>query len=68
MRLIAFAGVAALVAAAPVFAQSGEAEFRATYKELVETNTALSAGRCTLAAERMAARLRAAGFPHPIST
>jgi acetylornithine deacetylase/succinyl-diaminopimelate desuccinylase-like protein len=63
MRLTAFAGVAAMMAAAPVFAQSGEAEFRATYKELVETNTTLSAGSCTLAAERMAARLRAAGFP-----
>jgi len=40
-----------------------EAGFRATYKELVETNTTLSVGSCTLAAERMAARLRAAGFP-----
>jgi acetylornithine deacetylase/succinyl-diaminopimelate desuccinylase-like protein len=39
-----------------------EAAFRATYKELVETNTTLSAGSCTLAAERMAARLKAAGF------
>jgi acetylornithine deacetylase/succinyl-diaminopimelate desuccinylase-like protein len=37
--------------------------FRATYKELVETNTTLSAGSCTLAAERMAARLKAAGYP-----
>lgn len=40
----------------------GEAAFRAIYKELVETNTTLSAGSCTLAAERMAARLQAAGF------
>ena len=32
-------------------------------KELVETNTTLSAGSCTLAAERMAARLKAAGLP-----
>jgi acetylornithine deacetylase/succinyl-diaminopimelate desuccinylase-like protein len=32
------------------------------YKELVETNTTLSAGSCTLAAERMAAHLKAAGF------
>ncbi|MDB5693259.1 MAG: family metallo-hydrolase [Alphaproteobacteria bacterium] len=55
---------AALLAAAPASAQpsSDEAAFRATYKELVETNTTLSAGNCTLAAERMAARLRAAGF------
>lgn len=40
----------------------GEAAFRATYRELVETNTAHSTGSCTLAAERMAARLRTAGF------
>ncbi|MGZ8298282.1 MAG: M20/M25/M40 family metallo-hydrolase, partial [Allosphingosinicella sp.] len=64
-RLHAFAA-AALLAAAPAPAQPavapGEAAFRATYKELVETNTALSAGSCTLAAERMAARLRTAGF------
>ncbi len=39
-----------------------QAAFRALYKELVETNTTLSAGSCTLAAERMAARLKAAGF------
>jgi acetylornithine deacetylase/succinyl-diaminopimelate desuccinylase-like protein len=36
--------------------------FRALYKELVETNTTLSAGSCTLAAERMAAHLKKAGF------
>ena len=40
--------------------QPGEAKFRDLYKELIETNTALSAGDCTLAAERMAARLKAA--------
>ncbi len=39
-----------------------QAAFRAIYKELVETNTALSVGSCTLAAERMGARLKAAGF------
>ena len=37
--------------------------FREIYKELVETNTTLSSGSCTLAAERMATRLRAAGIP-----
>ncbi|MBV9930687.1 MAG: M20/M25/M40 family metallo-hydrolase [Alphaproteobacteria bacterium] len=60
----ATASLAATVAA-PASAQppADEAAFRATYKELVETNTTLSAGSCTLAAERMAARLRAAGFP-----
>jgi acetylornithine deacetylase/succinyl-diaminopimelate desuccinylase-like protein len=48
----------------PIHAQTspGEAQFRELYKELVETNTALSSGSCTLAAERMAARLKAAGF------
>ena len=40
-----------------------QAEFRSLYKELVETNTTLSSGSCTLAAERMAARLKAAGLP-----
>ena len=39
-----------------------QVEFRGLYKELVETNTTLSAGSCTLAAERMAARMRAAGI------
>jgi len=44
-------------------ARPDQLAFRALYKELVETNTALSAGSCTLAAERMAAHLRAAGYP-----
>lgn len=52
-------GVARVCTAAP----EDEAHFRALYKELVETNTSLSAGSCTLAAERMAAHLKAAGFP-----
>jgi acetylornithine deacetylase/succinyl-diaminopimelate desuccinylase-like protein len=40
-----------------------QAQFRDIYKELVETNTTLSSGSCTLAAQRMAARLKTAGFP-----
>ena len=40
-----------------------QAAFRELYEELVETNTTLSSGSCTLAAERMAARLKAAGIP-----
>ncbi|MEG3176435.1 M20/M25/M40 family metallo-hydrolase [Sphingomonas sp. RB3P16] len=32
------------------------------YKELVETNTTLSAGSCTIAAAQIGARLKAAGF------
>jgi len=39
-----------------------QAVFRDLYKELVETNTTLSSGSCTLAAERIAAHLKAAGF------
>lgn len=50
-------------AAAPALAlPAGEQEFREIYRELVETNTTLSSGSCTLAAERMAARLKAGGF------
>ncbi|WP_374529704.1 M20/M25/M40 family metallo-hydrolase [Novosphingobium sp.] len=66
----ALLGGAALAQSAPspaAPAQSGlrpdQVEFRATYKELVETNTTLSSGSCTLAAERMGARLKAAGIP-----
>ncbi|MGO8830636.1 MAG: M20/M25/M40 family metallo-hydrolase [Steroidobacteraceae bacterium] len=58
-------------AAPPRDDAAGEQRFRGLYKELVETNTSLSAGSCTLAAERMAARLKAAGFPegdlHPFA-
>ncbi len=43
--------------------RTDQAQFRGLYKELVETNTTLSAGSCTLASERMAARLTAAGIP-----
>ena len=56
--------VALLLVCTPASAQisTGEQRFRQIYKELVETNTSLSAGSCTLAAERMAARLKSAGF------
>ena len=39
-----------------------EARFRSIYKELVETNTTPSVGSCTIAAEKMATRLHAAGY------
>ncbi len=65
------AATAAATSAPPQDTAAGEQRFRALYKELVETNTTLSAGNCTLAAERMAARLKAAGFPesdlHPFA-
>ncbi|MFO1466410.1 MAG: M20/M25/M40 family metallo-hydrolase [Steroidobacteraceae bacterium] len=58
---------AALLLAVPVWAYTPAmapdlVAFRALYKELVETNTTLSSGSCTLAAERMGAHLKAAGF------
>jgi acetylornithine deacetylase/succinyl-diaminopimelate desuccinylase-like protein len=41
----------------------GLQRFKSIYKELIETNTTLSVGDCTSAAKRMAARLKAAGYP-----
>jgi acetylornithine deacetylase/succinyl-diaminopimelate desuccinylase-like protein len=64
-KALAAAAFVLLTAAAPhAGAQdaSGEGKFRDLYRELIETNTALSNGSCTLAAQRMAARLKAAGF------
>nr|WP_310524942.1 M20/M25/M40 family metallo-hydrolase [Polymorphobacter sp.] len=57
--------LAAIFLSAPATAQPLRADqtaFRDLYRELVETNTTLSAGSCTLAAERLAARLKTAGF------
>lgn len=48
---------------APAQLRPDQSAFRALYKELIETNTTLSVGSCTLAAERMGARLTAAGYP-----
>jgi acetylornithine deacetylase/succinyl-diaminopimelate desuccinylase-like protein len=39
-----------------------QARFREIFRELVETDTTLSAGDCTAAAHKMGARLAAAGF------
>jgi acetylornithine deacetylase/succinyl-diaminopimelate desuccinylase-like protein len=58
---VALMGFSAAYADTPALAPDLVA-FRALYKELVETNTTLSSGSCTLAAERMAAHLKAAGF------
>jgi acetylornithine deacetylase/succinyl-diaminopimelate desuccinylase-like protein len=72
--ILACAGLCAAVATAavPQDTAAGEQRFRELYKELVETNTSQSVGSCTLAAERMAARLKTAGFPdsdlHPFAT
>jgi acetylornithine deacetylase/succinyl-diaminopimelate desuccinylase-like protein len=43
-------------------ARADRVAFRELYKELVETNTTSSVGSCTIAAEQIGARLRAAGF------
>jgi len=63
--------IAATAAPAADALRPDQVEFRALYKELVETNTTLSAGDCTLAAARLAARMKAAGFPaanlHPFT-
>jgi acetylornithine deacetylase/succinyl-diaminopimelate desuccinylase-like protein len=69
MKVRCIISVAALMAAGgaeQLSAQpsdSGLQRFREIYKELVETNTTLSSGDCTLAARRMAARLKTAGYP-----
>jgi acetylornithine deacetylase/succinyl-diaminopimelate desuccinylase-like protein len=58
--------ITALCGVIPVHAAAdaqGLPRFREIYRELVETNTTLSVGDCTLAAQRMAARLKAAGYP-----
>jgi acetylornithine deacetylase/succinyl-diaminopimelate desuccinylase-like protein len=64
MRLLLSAAIAALLTL-PAAAQTrpDQQRFRALFKELIETNTSLSAGDCTLAAQRMAAHLKAAGYP-----
>jgi acetylornithine deacetylase/succinyl-diaminopimelate desuccinylase-like protein len=73
MRAFLLAALAASLAI-PAFAQDlrpDQVRFRALYKELVETNTTLSAGDCTLAAQKMAAHLKQAGYPdsdlHPFT-
>ena len=59
--------VAAAVVLAPASGQAqtrpDQQAFFGLYKELVETNTAASVGSCTQAAEQVAARMKAAGFP-----
>ncbi|MGB6307492.1 MAG: M20/M25/M40 family metallo-hydrolase [Steroidobacteraceae bacterium] len=61
----------AQTAPTPAAARPDQLAFRELYRELIETNTSHSVGSCTLAAERMAAHLRAAGYPesdlHPFA-
>ena len=59
----ALAASALLSATAPaIAADPTEPAFRALYKELVETNTVPERGNCTLAAQQIGARLKAAGY------
>ena len=51
------------LSAASKQARAGEPEFRELYKELIETNTTLSVGSCTNAANQIKARLLKAGYP-----
>jgi len=67
MKPFAIAAATALaIAVAPASAQTpprpDQLAFRALYKELVETDTSVSTGSCIAAAEKMAARLKAAGY------
>ena len=55
--------LSAWIISASVVAQPNQALSRDIFKELIEINTTNSTGNCTLAAEAMAARLRAAGIP-----
>ena len=64
MRELILAAAAGAMLAVPAMAadRPDQTAFRALYKELVETNTSHATGDCTLAAKRMAARLKTAGF------
>ncbi|MBX7494878.1 M20/M25/M40 family metallo-hydrolase [Qipengyuania sp. 6B39] len=72
MRKLVLASMAATLALLPAQAMAqgytpgelsaDQRDFRDLFEELVETDTTLSKGSCTLAAERMAGRLRKAGF------
>jgi acetylornithine deacetylase/succinyl-diaminopimelate desuccinylase-like protein len=67
MKMLAALLLSTLTVSTPALAadpapRPDQLAFREIYKELVETNTTLSSGSCTLAAERMAARLKAAGI------
>ena len=67
MKTHALLAAAAAAIAIPHAAQAadggGQDAFLGTYRELVETDTTLSSGSCTLAAQRMAGRLAEAGVP-----
>ena len=57
------AALAPIAAEAQTQAQPGEAAFRAMFKEMIETDTSAASGDCTVLANKIAARMQAAGFP-----
>lgn len=64
--LAAVASVAAALAStAPAQAalDPAEAQYRAIFKEMVETDTSVESGSCTALTEKIAARMKAAGYP-----
>ncbi len=42
---------------------AGEAQFRAIFKEMIETDTSSATGDCTVMVNKIATRMKAAGFP-----
>ncbi|SFS11290.1 M20/M25/M40 family metallo-hydrolase [Sphingomonas jatrophae] len=64
MRQLAALLLTAATIAAPAAAQTrpDQQQFRALYKDLVETNTVVGKGSCTAAAQKAGAYLKAAGF------
>lgn len=67
IRDISILAAAVLAAASTAHAApapiAGEAQFRAIFKEMIETDTSAATGDCTVLANRIAARMKAAGFP-----
>src|SRR5688572_8631814 len=63
LALAALAGSTAGEASATYSPESERARVRAIYEQLVNSNTSYSTGQTTPAAEAMAQRLLAAGFP-----
>ena len=65
--LVAAAALAGTVPAATIPAYAapdpGEAQFRAIFQEMVETDTSVESGSCTALTEKVAARMKAAGYP-----
>ena len=65
-----FAAILLAACAAPPLASAqspakanGEAVFRAMFREMVETDTSFATGDCTTLANKIAARMKASGFP-----